>query len=384
MPIYFDHAATSWPKHRDVIAAMTGFMETEAGNPGRSGHSMSVAAARRVFSARENLSKLFGATAPERVIFTKNATEAINMILFGLLDTGCHVITSSVEHNAVMRPLRFLESRGMKLTVVPCSGTGLIDPVDIRKAITPRTKLIVMTHASNVCGTIQPVRAVGDLAREHGICFAVDAAQTAGCEAIDIIADNIDFLAFTGHKGLGGPQGTGGLALGPVADLPPLLHGGTGSLSEQERQPEFLPDKLESGTLNAVGIAGLGKAVSAYISQQAQIRLQKKELFGLFSDGLSEIPEIIIYGSRDPLQNAGVISINIQGLVCSEVGMVLDKVFGILTRTGLHCAPAAHKTIGTYPQGTVRFSIGPTTTVQDIEMALAALRKIARESGDKA
>lgn len=382
MPIYFDHAATSWPKSPAVVTAMTEFLRYHAGNPGRSGHSMSVAAARTIFTARERIAQLFNTSAPERVVFMKNATEALNVILFGLLDTNCHVVTSSVEHNAVMRPLRHLESQGLKLTVVPCDSQGLLDPDDLRKALTPATRLIMLTHASNVCGTIQPVTAVGHMAREHGILFAVDAAQTAGSEPIDILADSIDFLAFTGHKSLGGPQGTGGLVLAAHADLPPLLYGGTGSASEREYQPDFLPDKLESGTLNAVGLAGLAAALAPDVSQSADNLAKKKMLLQLFLDGLSSIEGITVYGSRDPANNSGVVSINLHEAVCSEVGLALDKAFDILTRTGLHCAPAAHKTIGTYPQGTVRFSIGAATTTADIIAALSALERIAAMSGD--
>lgn len=382
MHIYFDHAATSWPKHPAVIKEMTRFMEYDAGNPGRSGHSMSVAAARIVFTARERLAHLFGSSSPDRVIFTKNATEALNMIIFGLLDQDCHVVTSSVEHNAVMRPLRFLESKGMGLSVVACSRTGIIDPEDIRKAVTAKTKLIMITHASNVCGAVQPIREIGRIARDLGLFFAVDAAQTAGCEPINIMNDHIDFLAFTGHKGLGGPQGTGGLVLAPGADLPPLLHGGTGSLSDNERQPGFLPDKLESGTLNAIGIAGLGEAVKPEILRQEESKNKKQSLLRLFMEGLAEIPGVLVYGPQEPSHNAGVISINIKGAVCSEIGLALDQRFGILTRTGLHCAPSAHRTIGTFPQGTVRFSLGAQNNQEEIEQALAAIRMIAIKCGE--
>lgn len=376
MPIYFDSAATSWPKYPAVLTAMTEFLTSHAGNPGRSGHSMSVEAARIVFTARQRVAELFAAPSPERVVFTKNVTEALNMIIFGLLDANCHVITSSVEHNSVMRPLRFLESRGMKLSVVPCDSQGLLDPDDVRQAISPATKLIVMTHASNVCGTIQPIVEVGRIARAHSIPFAVDAAQTAGAEPVDMLAANIDFLAFTGHKSMGGPQGTGGLILAADADLPPFIHGGTGSASEFEYQPDFLPDKLESGTINAVGLAGLAAALGPEAGRSTEQLPRKKALFKMLLDGFSSIPGITVYGSRNPDTNAGVISLNVRGAVCSEVGLALDQAFGILTRTGLHCAPSAHKTIGTFPQGTVRFSLGAFTTEDDIKAALNAMERI--------
>jgi cysteine desulfurase family protein len=383
MTIYLDNAATSWPKHPVVLAAMQNYLETAGGNPGRSGHSMSVAAARIVFDAREQLARLFNAASADWVVFSKNATEAINYILFGLLTPDDHVITTGMEHNAVMRPLRRLESLGTKLTVVPCDACGQLDPGDVINAITSQTKLIIMTHASNVSGTILPVAAVGRIAREHGVLFAVDAAQTAGSVSIDLQAANIDLLAFTGHKGLGGPQGTGGLALSPAVTLPPLLYGGTGSLSESEYQPDFLPDRLESGTLNAIGIAGLGAAVAELNETGvATITAHKQLLVRKLLAGLAAIPAVEIYGPHDARDNAGVVSINVSGLVCSEVGLALDRVFGIMTRTGLHCAPAAHKTLGTFPQGTVRLSVSRFTTTAEIDQVLDALAQIAAGPGD--
>lgn len=380
MPIYLDNAATSWPKDPAVLAAMAEYLAAAGGNPGRSGHTMSAAAARIVFDARENIARLFFCAAPERVIFTKNATEALNMVLFGCLKPGDHVITTSMEHNAVMRPLRRLEKDGVHLTVVPCDSTGQLEPQAVRRAITPRTRLVVMTHASNVAGTIMPIAEVGRITREAGVLFAVDAAQTAGSEEINVADDNIDFLAFTGHKGLGGPQGTGGLVIGEGVELPPLIYGGTGSLSESEYQPDFLPDKLESGTLNAIGIAGLGAAVAKLNAGGLDgIRWHKRELMAKLIAGLQDIRGITIYGARTPAHNAGVISINMAGMVCSEVGLVLDRVFGIMTRTGLHCAPAAHKTLGTFPQGTVRLSVGPFTTAAEIDQTLNALSQIAEK-----
>jgi len=381
MTIYLDNAATSWPKDPAVLTAMQQYLETTGGNPGRSGHSLSVSAARIVFEARDSLARLFNASSPERIIFTKNGTEALNMILFGVLGAGDHVITSSMEHNAVMRPLRHLEALATRLSVVRCDATGQLDPADIKKAITPKTKLIIMTHASNVTGTILPVTAVGAIAREAGVPFAVDAAQTAGCLPLDTQAACIDFLAFTGHKGLGGPQGTGGLVLGPDADLPPLLHGGTGSMSDFEYQPGFLPDKLESGTLNAIGIAGLGAAVRELEkSGVAQAAAHKQHLVRAFCRELAVLPGVKVFGPADPAFNAGVVSVSLAGLVCSEVGLALDKVFGILTRTGLHCAPAAHKTTGSFPQGTVRFSFGRFNTAAEVALAASALARISLET----
>lgn len=381
MTIYMDNAATSWPKDTAMLAAMTEYLTAAGGNPGRSGHSMSAAAARIVFNARESIAGLFGLAEPERVVFTKNATESLNTILFGMLKPGDHVITSSMEHNAVMRPLRRLEQAGVALTAVACDHTGQIDPDYVRRAITTKTKLVVMTHASNVAGTILPIAEVGRIAKEAGVLYAVDAAQTAGSEDINMTDSAIDLLAFTGHKGLGGPQGTGGLLLAPGVEVPPLLFGGTGSQSESEYQPDFLPDRLESGTINAIGIAGLGAAINSLQSVGLEnIRLHKRQMMQAFLDGLNNIDNIEIYGAKQPQYNAGVISLNIRGVVCSETGLVLDRLFGILTRTGLHCAPAAHKTMGTFPQGTVRFSIGRFTTLAEINETLAALGEIAAKA----
>lgn len=381
MAIYMDNAATSWPKHPAVLAAMQDYLATAGGNPGRSGHSMSVEAARVVFAAREGLSRLFNAASPERVIFAKNATEAINIIVFGLLGRGGHAVTTGMEHNAVMRPLRRLESLGASLTVVPCDRTGQLDPADVKKAITGKTKLIIATHASNVTGTIMPVAAIGRIARESGVPFAVDAAQTAGCVPIDMQAANIDLLAFTGHKSLGGPQGTGGLALAPEVELPPLLYGGTGSMSDSEIQPDFLPDRLESGTLNAIGIAGLGAAVAELVKTGIDnIAAHKRSLVAALLRGAGAIPGITVYGPADPAANAGVVSLNFDGVVCSEAGLALDRAFGILTRTGLHCAPAAHRTIGTVPRGTVRFSVSQFTTKEEIDQVVCALAQIAEKA----
>lgn len=382
MTIYLDNAATSWPKSPAVLAAMGEYLALAGGNPGRSGHSMSVAAARVVFDARERLAKLFGDGPPERVIFAKNATEALNIILFGLLGSGDHVVTTSMEHNAVMRPLRRLETLGTLVTVVRCDRQGQLDPAELKRALTAKTKLIITTHASNVSGTIMPLAEIGAIARESGVLFAVDAAQTAGSMPIDMPAAGIDLLAFTGHKGLGGPQGTGGLVLAPNVDVPPLIYGGTGSMSEAEYQPEFLPDRLESGTLNAVGIAGLGAAVAQLERVGlAQVRARKRALVAALYRGLAAISGVRLYGPADPAANAGVVPFNIDGLVCSEVGLVLDRVFGVLTRTGLHCAPAAHKTLGTFPQGTVRLSVSQFTTDDEVAQVIDAVRQVAAKAG---
>lgn len=378
MAIYLDNAATSWPKCPQVIAAMQEYLCECGGSPGRAGHGKSLTSSRLVYDTRDQLTTLFNAASTDRVIFAKNATEALNMILFGFLNPGDHVVTSGMEHNAVMRPLRQLESCGVTLSVAACDGQGRLDPYSVRRLLTPKTRLIFINHASNVTGTIQPIAEIGALAREAGVRFAVDAAQTAGVCPLDMQQSAIDFLAFTGHKSLGGPQGTGGLALGQDVDLRPLIFGGTGSASESELQPEFLPDKLESGTLNAIGLAGLGAALADLTAFGVDTVLpHEQKLLRRFRDGLRELTQIEVYGPADPVESVGVLSLNVAGIPCDEVGSRLEQQFGIFTRTGLHCAPAAHRSIGTLEKGTVRFSVSRFTTEADIDAALAALANIS-------
>ena len=380
MSTYLDNAATSWPKSPQVIAAMQQYLCECGGSPGRAGHGKSLTSSRMVYDTRDQLATLFNAPSTDRVVFAKNATEALNVILFGSLNPGDHVVTSSMEHNAVMRPLRQLESCGVNLSVAACDAQGRLDRDAVRRLLTPKTRLILINHASNVTGTIQPIAEIGSLAREAGVRFAVDAAQTAGVCPLDMQQNAIDFLAFTGHKSLGGPQGTGGLALGPDVDLRPLIFGGTGSASESELQPEFLPDKLESGTLNAIGLAGLGAALAdlnAFVV--GNVLQHEQKLLRRFREGLRELPQILVYGPADPAESVGVLSLNVAGISCDEVGVRLEQQFGILTRTGLHCAPAAHRSIGTLAKGTVRFSVSRFTTEAEIDAALAALAIIGRD-----
>jgi len=358
---------------------MKDYLENCGGSPGRAAHGKALVASRLVYGVRDLLSTLFNASSPDRVIFTKNATEAINLVLFGFLNPGDHVVVSSMEHNAVMRPLRELEKRGISLSIAQCDLHGFLDPLAVKAALTPRTRLILLTHASNVTGTLLPIADVAAMTRESGIRFAVDAAQTAGVCPIDVQSVGVDFLTFTGHKSLGGPQGTGGLVLGPDVDLRPLVFGGTGSASESEFQPEFLPDKLESGTLNAVGVAGLGAAVSSLLNFGVEnVAQHERKLMHAFRNGLLELPHVIPYGSENPENAVGVLSLNVGDLPCEEVGLQLERDYDILTRTGLHCAPAAHHTLGTFGRGTVRFSVSRFTTEADISAALDALAKIAR------
>ena len=378
--IYLDHAATSWPKPPEVIESMTDFLEQAGGNPGRSGHRLSIGAGRIVYNARESVATLFNAADPLRIIFTLNATHAINLGLQGLLRPGDHVVTSGIEHNAVMRPLRDLEKKGILLSVVPCARDGSLNPKDVAQAIQPSTRMVVMTHASNVTGTILPVAEVADAAHAQGALLLVDAAQTAGILPVDMRSMGIDLLAFTGHKGLQGPPGTGGLILGErisTEEMAPLMQGGTGSHSEFEVQPEEYPDKYESGTLNGPGIAGLGAGVQWILKQGvAAIRAREIELTRVLRNGLQRIPGITVYGPENPENCTAVVSFTAASYRTSEIGLRLDDDFGILSRVGLHCAPAAHRTIGSFPEGTVRFALGATTTMEEVQAAINAVAQI--------
>ena len=379
--IYLDHAATSWPKPPEVKEAMQAFLELAGGNPGRAGHRLSIEAGRRVYAARESLAELFNVRDPMRVIFTLNCTHALNTAMHGLLKPGDHVVTSSMEHNSVMRPLRAFERKGVALTVVPCSKEGLLSPDHLEAALTPKTKLVALCHASNVCGTVQPVKRIANRIREHSpALLLVDAAQTAGSVPIDIEELGVDLLAFSGHKGLMGPPGTGGLVLGPRVDagaMLTLMQGGTGSRSEHEEQPEHLPDKFESGTPNGVGIAGLGAGVrwvlergvsSIHRSAECQCDMLLN-IFQLVSDNIR------VYG-KEARERIPVFSFTMEGMRVSEIGRRLDDEHGVLMRVGLHCAPAAHRTLGSFPEGTVRVAPGPLTTNEELSKAMTALSRV--------
>ncbi|MBN2099973.1 MAG: aminotransferase class V-fold PLP-dependent enzyme [Dehalococcoidia bacterium] len=381
--IYLDNAATSWPKPEAVYQAMDSLMRNTGASPGRSGHLMSLTAARIIHETREALCEFVNIADPSHLVFTSNATEALNLAIKGLLRPGDHAITSSMEHNSVMRPLRALEKNGVEVTVANCASDGSLDPRDIERAIRSNTKLIVLTHASNVVGTVLPVAKVGRIARDHGVPLLVDAAQSAGCYPIDVEAMNIDLLAFSGHKSLFGPQGTGGLYIrqGIESRLEPLKYGGTGSYSEHENQPAFLPDKYESGTPNTVGLAGLGAGVR-FVMQEGLANIRKKEerLTKLLLEGLAAIPGVSCYGNGDPGERVAIVSFNISGLPPSEVALQLEEDFRIMCRPGLQCSPIAHKTLGTFPQGSVRLSPGHFNSGHDIERTLEAVRQIARKA----
>lgn len=375
--VYLDNAATSWPKPPEVRAALDEYFGMGGGNPGRSGHRMSIAAARIVEDARDEIAAILGVPDPTRVALTKNATEGLNMAIYGSLQPGDHAITSSIEHNSVMRPLRHLEAEGVDLTVVPCRPDGTLDPAATRDAIRPETRLIVTLHGSNVMGSLLPVGDIAGIARESGVPYLVDASQTAGSIPLDAPGLGVDMVAVTGHKGLLGPTGTGALWVRDGIDLPSFLRGGTGSRSDLEIQPEFMPDSLESGTLNVAGLAGLAAGIR-YLRDRGidSIARHERSLVARFLDGTGSLKGVTVYGPDAVDDRCGVISFDIDGLTCSEVGTLLDQRFGIMSRVGLHCAPGAHRTMGTFPTGTVRFGLSPFTTVEEIDFSLEAIAEI--------
>jgi cysteine desulfurase family protein len=381
--IYFDNAATTWPKPDAMIRAMVDYNNNVGANPGRSGHRLSVQASRIIFNTRETVASLIGAEDSHSVIFTRNATEGLNTIVRGLLKPGDHVITSRMEHNSVMRPLRAIEQEGIGLTLVPCSGTGSVSPDDIASSIRGNTKMIIITHASNVVGTIMPISDIANIAQSHGVVLCVDAAQTAGSVSLNVARDKIDILVFTGHKSLYGPQGTGGFYIrkGLEKIVSPLERGGTGSKSEFEEHPDFMPDRFESGTPNTIGIAGLGAGAEhiAAIGVEA-IRNKEINLTEMFLEGIGSIKGVRIYGDPDPTRRTSMVSFTIDGMSPSDITYSLDERFSIMSRPGLHCAPSAHRSIGTFPQGTVRFSFGIFTTEEEIGTAVKAIEMISREN----
>ncbi len=377
--IYLDNAATSWPKPEAVYQTMDTFLREKGANPGRSGHDMAIAAEKVVEETRVLLARLLNAADEKDIVFTLNCTDSLNLALKGFLRPGDQVITSSIGHNSLTRPLRKLEHQQVGVTrLLPCSEEGFVSPRQIEEAIGPNTRLIAVTHASNVSGVTQPIAEFGEVARRHGLVLLVDAAQTVGTLPIDVQAMNVDLLAFPGHKGLLGPPGTGGLYMSKRVQLEPLKEGGTGTLSESEEQPSGRPHMYESGTPNTVGIAGLGAGIRYLMSRTlADIEIHKKALLDRLLDGLAAMPGISVYGPRDRTRRLSVIAFNIEGWSPDEVGAVLDQAFDIKVRTGLHCAPAAHKVLGTYPHGSVRVSVGCFNTIAEIDSLLDALKKIA-------
>lgn len=349
-----------------------------AGNPGRSGHILSLRSARDLFAARERLADLFGAGESSRFVFTANATVALNQAVKGILRAGDHVVTTSVEHNSMMRPLRRMEEAGVTMTVVAAGRDGIVDAKAVAAAMRKETRLAAVVHASNVSGSLQPVAEIAAVARKRGVFTLLDAAQTAGSVPIDLSAVPVDLLAAPGHKGLLGPQGTGFLYVREGVPLMPLVEGGTGSRSEDDHQPDFYPDALESGTQNSVGIAGLAVSLSWLLRKGiGKIRRGEMEILERLLDGMAKIPRVTVFGPRDPERCASVLSFVVEGMDPAETGRRLERRFGIMVRAGLHCSPNSHRTIGTFPEGTVRVSPGPFTLAKDVSRFLAALRAVA-------
>jgi cysteine desulfurase / selenocysteine lyase len=376
--IYLDNAATSFPKPEAVYQALDTFARTNLANPGRAGHKMALAAEHALDDCRHLLNQLFHGEGPERFVFTLNATDALNMAFKGVLTEGNHVITTDLEHNSVSRPLRAMQLAGrITLTRVKADAGGSVDPDAIKQAITPRTRMIAMTHASNVLGTVQPVTEIGAIARERDVLFLVDAAQTAGVIPIDVREMNIDLLAFPGHKSLLGPTGTGALYVSPRAKVGAWREGGTGGDSSSETQPREYPYFLEGGTPNVLGVAGLAAGIK-YVTEQGIDRIHTHEtaLTERLWQKLNEIGGFQVFGHRDMSKRVGTLSFHTDAVAAPELGGILDQAFDVAVRPGLHCSPYIHRSMGTFPDGTVRVSPGPFNTEADIDLLARALGEI--------
>lgn len=378
--IYLDNASTSFPKAPGTAEAMYDYVKSCGCNVSRGGYDEAYQAEELVLDTRQRLTRLFHGPDCRNVVFTKNITESLNVLLKGLLHSGDHVLVSAMEHNAVMRPLTQLAARGIAFDRVPCGPDGSLRTEELAGLLRPETRAVVMLHASNVCGTLLPAAEVGAFCRDHGLLFVLDTAQTAGAFPIDMEAMHIDALAFTGHKGLLGPQGIGGFILRPelARRMEPLLSGGTGSVSHSEEVPAFMPDRFEAGTLNLPGIMGLHAAL-VWLEREGIHRIRQHELAltARFLEELRDIPRLRAVGRRGPEGRAAVVSVACEGIDPAFLADALGREYGVLTRVGLHCAPNAHRTLGTYPAGTVRFSFGPWNTEAHADAALAALRELS-------
>ena len=377
--IYFDNAATTLRKPPCVAQAVAEAIGS-LGNPGRGVHEGALSASRVIYDARAALAELFGAESPERIAFTANSTEALNMAIKGVLSPGDHVITTALEHNSVLRPLFEMEDRGVELTVLPADPMGNICFGDLEKAIRSHTKAIVTTHGSNLTGNLLDIGRIGSLARERGLICIVDASQTAGVFDIDVGKMQIDILCFTGHKGLLGPQGTGGLYVREGVAVRPLLSGGSGVQTYLRSHPPQMPTALEAGTLNSHGIAGLGAAVR-YILETGPRAIREKEqaLMRSFYRQVRQIPGITVYGDFSSFDRCPIVSLNVRDYDSGEVSDALFRDYGIATRPGAHCAPLMHQALGTVEQGAVRFSFSHYDTEEEIDIAVSALRELAQE-----
>ena len=378
MGIYLDNAATSFPKPKEVATAVYDFMVNNGTSSGRGSYKKAMESDYIVYECRKLIGKLFNFDNPKKVVFTSNVTDSLNIAMRGILKENDHVITSSLEHNAVWRCLKTLERDiNIKIDTVECSKDGITNPQDIKKYIKKDTALIVFTQASNVLGTIQPIREIGAIAREHNIPFLVDSAQSAGAMKIDVKEDNIDILAFTGHKSLLGPMGTGGLIINTDIDIKPLKAGGTGGDSAYEYQPDYYPNHLETGTSNVSGIAGLREAIK-FLNKEGieNIHNKEKELTKYALEKLETVKDIEIYGPKDCEKMLSVISFNIKDKRPEDVGSILDQKYDIMLRAGLHCAPTAHSVIGTKERGTLRVGLGYFNEKEDIDKLVEALNNL--------
>jgi len=376
---YFDNGATSFPKAPGVAAAVADYIENIGVNVGRGFYSEALGAAGIMLDCREKLQRLFNAPEGYETVFTMNITEALNLILKGYLKPGDHVIVSSLEHNAVMRPVVSLEKRGITFTRAPFDEEGELDAAALPGLIRRETKLILVTHASNVCGTVNDIERIGEIAEAHGIPLVVDAAQTAGVLPIDLQKNKAKAICFTGHKSLLGPQGVGGMVIDKAfaALVDPLIEGGTGSRSDSEEQPSMLPDKFESGTQNLPGIYGLNAALD-YLSRTGIDNIHAKEMIltERFMEGVKDLVGVRLVGRRGVENRTAVVSIDFEQHDNADIAFLLDSEYDIKTRVGMHCAPSAHKSLGTFPQGTVRFSFSYFNTEDEIDYLIGALRKI--------
>ena len=381
--IYLDNASTTFPKAPNVASAMADYITNCGININRGSYSLAYDVEDIIYTTRQRLHTLFNGHDPSHVIFTQNVTMSLNMVIKGLLKAGDHVLVSSMEHNAVMRPLTQLLDEGITFDTIPCDSTGSIQMDSIEPLIRPNTVALIINHASNVCGTIQPLKSIGPICKAHNLQFIVDAAQTAGVIPIDVKACHIDALCFTGHKGLLGPQGIGGIILTKemAQTLTPLIAGGTGSFSHLETMPTHMPDAFEAGTLNLPGIIGLNEGLD-YIESQGMENIHNHELVltQAFLEGLQSIDGINIVGKQNIQDRTAVVSITIDGMDPANIAYELESTYHIMTRVGLHCAPRAHQTLGTYPEGTVRFSFGYANTLKDVESALSALNTIVKSA----
>jgi cysteine desulfurase family protein len=375
--IYLDNAATTMKKPPAVVTAVTEAL-CSMGNAGRGGHDASLDASRVIFNARQKIAELFNGESPRQIVFTANSTESLNIAIKGILEPGDHVITTALEHNSVLRPLYEMEDRGVELTVIGSGLTGCIDYADFEKNIRDNTKAIVCTHGSNLTGNMLDIKRIGAIARAHDLIFVVDASQTAGVFDIDVQDMNIDILCFTGHKGLLGPQGTGGMYVREGVHVKPLLSGGSGVQTYSRNHPVEMPTALEAGTINAHGLAGLSAAVD-YLNETGldEVRRIEKELMTHFYEGVKDVPGVKIYGDFTAGERCAIVTLNIWDYDSSEVSDALYMHFGISTRPGAHCAPLMHHALGTVDQGAVRFSFSHYNTMEEVDAAINAVKELA-------